>query len=199
MKAWHFVGDTLRDGSPVPADGVTLTHDGPLVMCRTGLHASKRLIDALTYAPGDTICRVDLEGAGTQGHTDKVVCRSRTILWRINGEAVLREFARKCALDVIHLWDAPDVVRQYLETGDESRRAAASDAASDAWAASAAARSAARAAGDAARAAGDAARAAWVASAAARNAARAAGDAARAAQNKRLTEMVEAARKGTDR
>jgi hypothetical protein len=38
---------------------------------------------------------------------------------------MLREFARWCALQVIHLWDAPDVVRQYLETGDESLRAAA--------------------------------------------------------------------------
>ena len=173
MKAWHFVGDTLRDGSPVPADGVTLTHDGPLVVCKQGFHASERIIDALTYAPGDKICRVEVEGCEPQGHNDKLVCRSRTILWRIDGETVLREFVRKCALDVIHLWDAPNVMRKYLETGDESKQAAA-------WAAARAAASAA-------------------ASAAARNAARnaawdAAWAAARDAQDKRLTEMVMRAR-----
>ena len=35
---------------------------------------------------------------------------------------IMRLFARLCALDVIHLWDAPSLVRQYLETGDESLR-----------------------------------------------------------------------------
>lgn len=28
--------------------------------------------------------------------------------------------ARRCALDVIDLWEAPSVVRRYLETGDET-------------------------------------------------------------------------------
>ena len=45
---------------------------------------------------------------------------------------VLREFARWCALSVAHLWDMPDVVRQYLQTGNEEIRAAAGDAAGDA-------------------------------------------------------------------
>ena len=43
-----------------------------------------------------------------------------------------REFARWCALQVIHLWDCPEIVRLYLETGDESIRAAAWVAAGDA-------------------------------------------------------------------
>jgi len=43
-------------------------------------------------------------------------------------------------LDVIHLWDAPAVVREYLETGDESKRDAAWAAARDAaWGAALAA------------------------------------------------------------
>lgn len=170
MKAWHFVSDTLRDGSPIPADGVTLTHDGPLVICETGLHASERIIDALMHAPGNTICRVEVEGCETQGHDDKLVCRLRTILWRIDGEKILREFARKCALEVMHLWDAPAIVREYLETGDESKRDAAEAAAEDAAEA-----------------------AVWAAAWAAVE------DAAWTAQNKRLTEMVEAAHAGDDR
>ena len=35
------------------------------------------------------------------------------------------QFARWCSLRVVHLWDCPDVVKQYLETGDEELRDAA--------------------------------------------------------------------------
>ena len=86
-------------------------------------------------------------------------------------ESKCREFARWCALQVIDLRDAPDVVREYLETGNEKIRSAARNAAwpdarNAAWPdARAAARNAAR-------------NAAWNA---ARNAARSARNAARAA------------------
>ena len=66
---------------------------------------------------------------------DKLVCRERTILWRLNAAEILDEWKRMCALDVIGLWDAPPVVRQYLESGDDSLRAVARDAARDAAAA----------------------------------------------------------------
>ena len=84
-------------------------------------------------------------------------------------EKEIRQFARDCALDVIHLWDAPSVVKEYLETGDEKLRDAARDAAWDAaWAAAMAARAAAMAARDAALAAAwDAARYAAIATKAA--------------------------------
>ena len=194
--AWHFVGNTLRDGAPIPADGVKLTHHGPLKICESGLHASVRLIDALKYAPGVTLCRV--ECSGTINHqNDKLVCSERTIIWRVDAEDFLRLFARQCALDVIHLWNAPDVVRRYLETGDDSLRAAARNAAAAvsaaAWAARAAADAAWDAAWDATRAAAWAA--AWDAAWAAER------DAVRAvemdAQNDRLEALAfEAHQKG---
>ena len=71
----------------------------------------------------------------------------------VNGhEKEIRRFACQCALDVIHLWNAPPIVKRYLKTGNEKLRAAAGDAA---WAAAgaaawAAARAAARAAAGAA-------------------------------------------------
>lgn len=37
------------------------------------------------------------------------------------------EFARWCALQVIHIWNAPKVVREYLETGNEEIRGEALD------------------------------------------------------------------------
>lgn len=203
ILAWHFCGATLRNGSPIPADGETLTHDGPIKPRASGLHASRRIIDALDHAPGNLICRVECWGDVIQ-QGDKLVARNRRILWRVDGEPILRAMARKSALSVIHLWNAPDVVRQYLETGREDLRDAARDVA---WAAAvAAARAAGRdvawdtswaAARDAAMAAtltaasAAAADAAWAAArAAARSAAR---DVAWDAANEELTRLVEAA------
>ena len=90
IQAWHFVGNTLRDGRPVPADGVKLTHPGVPVLCSSGLHASVYPFDALPYAPGATLCLV--ECGGTILHQeDKLVCTERTILARMNAEPLLRE------------------------------------------------------------------------------------------------------------
>ena len=112
---------------------------------------------------------------------------------------------RRYALDVVHLWDAPPEVIEYLKTGDESLRAAASAAAS------AAARAAVRAAGAAANAAARAATmataraaagaAAWDAAAAARAAARAAASIEAAEHivlEKYLTWAVEACEEGEE-
>ena len=135
MKAWHFLADSgkLRDGKFPPPDGEWLIHDGSVKICASGLHASKNILDALEYAPGGILCRVECEDI-VDRHGDKFVCRKRKILWRIDANKVLRKFARMCALDVIHLWDAPDVMVKYLKTGDESIREAAWFAAmEEAW------------------------------------------------------------------
>ena len=48
MKTYyHFTGDTLRDGRPIPKPGVWLKHDGPVIPCKSGLHASEHPFDAL--------------------------------------------------------------------------------------------------------------------------------------------------------
>ena len=158
----------FKDGRK-PEAGVTHTVEGTPVLCKHGLHASRRALDALEYARSSVIWIIELGGVVVHGD-DKSAATERTYIKRADIESVLREFARWCALQVIDQWDAPDVVRQYLETGDESLRAAA-------WAAAGAA------AGDAAwaaawAAAGDAAGgAAWAAAGgAARDAWSAAGD-----------------------
>jgi hypothetical protein len=129
--AWHFVGATLRDGRPVPADGETLVHTGTLELCASGLHASVDPFDALRFAPGETLCLVRIGGEVLHDH-DKLVCSERTIVARMDATDMLRYSARMQAASVAHLWDAPDVVLDYLMTGDEVLRAAARDAA---WAA----------------------------------------------------------------
>lgn len=128
VAGWHFVDETLRDGRPVPADGVALRHDGAVAICASGLHASERILDALKYASGNIVCRVECDDVESR-QEDKLVCRSRTVLWRVDGESLLRDFARRVALDVAALWDVPEVVRKFLETGNENLRVAARAAA----------------------------------------------------------------------
>ena len=146
IEAWHFLTNDKRFGfgdGNIAAPGYVYSVEGPIKLCKWGLHASELAIDALQYAPGAMIGRVVLSGKIIRGD-DKLVATHREYLWIADAEETLRNFARWSALQVIHLWDAPDVVRRYLESGDESLRAAARDAARDAaWAA---ARDAARAA-----------------------------------------------------
>jgi hypothetical protein len=145
---YHFTGDTLRNGQPIPPIGKWLTFDGEPEPCECGLHASPTAFDALQYAPGTLLHKVHL-GGEIKAHgdpVDKFAAQKRKIIASIDATATCRAFARRVALDVIHLWDAPDVVKQYLETGDESLRYAAFSAAYAASSAASAAASAAHAA-----------------------------------------------------
>jgi len=185
---YWFGGDLLPhgDGRRVTV-GCTLTVNPPLKLCERGLHYSEHPMDALTYATCSDLWLIEDVGDRISGG-DKCCTTARRHLAKIDAECLLREFARWCALGVLSLWDAPAVVREYLESGDGSKRAAALSAASAAVSA---------AASDAAWAAVSAAAsdAAWAAASdAARDAAwAAASDAARDAQRAKLQEMVDAA------
>ena len=146
ILAWHFTSGALRDGSPIPPTGEWLEFHGKLVMCKSGLHASVHPFDALAYAPGNTLHRVECSGEIIK-HTDKLVSSRRKIVATRNAEQMLRNFACERALSVVHLWQPPDIVVQYLKTHDESIRVAARAAALAAVRAAAmdAARAAARA------------------------------------------------------
>ncbi len=123
IQAWHFVGDTLRDGRPVPADGFKLIHPGKPVLCSAGLHASLEPFDTLGFAPGPVLCLVECGGIIFH-EADKLVCTERTILARMDAEPLLRHYARQQALSVVHLWEPPQVVLDYL-MGDDAAWAAA--------------------------------------------------------------------------
>ena len=122
VRGWHFVGEKLRDGRPVPKDGEVLVFDQAPILCQQGLHASLHPFDALQCAPGATLCLVECDGEIINGE-DKLVCTQRTILARMDATEMLRYFARMQALSVAHLWESPDVVLNYLMTG-EGREAA---------------------------------------------------------------------------
>lgn len=101
ILAWHFLSDAglMRDGrKPRKVE----THKGPLVLCESGLHASRGILDALYYAPGAVLCRVRCSGKIAQD-SDKLVCTRREILWRMDVRDTLREFARLCALRAVRI------------------------------------------------------------------------------------------------
>ena len=159
---YHFTSNKLRDGRPIPPTNEWLVHEGEVIMCTSGLHASEQPYDALQYAPGHILHRVELDDV-IDTQDDKVVARRRKIVATIDAAELLHAFARKQALSVIHLWNCPAITKQYLETGDVSMQYAAWSAARSAaqYAAQNAARSAAGAAQSAADAAWSAAGAAW--------------------------------------
>ena len=128
MKAWYFSSEDRRlrhgDGREIRL-GETHEVSGEIEMCKNGLHASKKAIDALYYAPGPIVYRVELSGEIKKGE-DKLVAQKRTYLsGGIDVSEILRKFARMCALDVVDMWEAPEVVIRYLKTGDKSIRVAA--------------------------------------------------------------------------
>ena len=206
---WHFLpaDRRLRGSREVVEAGRTYRAEGPLEICENGMHASARAIDALMYAPGPLVCRVELVGERLDA-ADKSCARERRVLWIADATTVLHEFACTVATDALHLaeargarvdprsWAAIETKRRWLR--GEATDAELAAAGGAAWAAARAARAAAGAAAWAA--AGDAARdAAWAAAwdaarAAAGAAAEAAGDAARdvavAAQNVVLETML---------
>jgi len=128
VKGWWFTTTERKllnnDGREIKL-GITHKVKGKIIPCQYGLHLSPRILDALAYASGPVVYKV--EGSGViipHGKPiDKYACSHRTYLdGGIDISDVLRKFANLCALDVIHLWDAPDVVVKYLKTGDESLR-----------------------------------------------------------------------------
>jgi len=131
---WHFAAINA-DGRPVMRDRTPIEigkrYEGPEAkLCTYGYHGSSNALDALGYAPGPWVSRRPLENVIRGG--DKVVGTAFVQQPGIDATEILRKFARMCALDVVHLWDAPQVVMDYLKTGDESIRTTARDAARDA-------------------------------------------------------------------
>jgi len=210
MKAWHFIRNDRKMGygsGEVIEVGKKYSVEGEIKLCSWGLHGSLIAIDALLYAPGNIITWCEYSGEILHGD-DKLVAQERTVLWMYDAEYLLKDFARWCALQVADKWNAPDIVIEYLKTGNEKIRSAAKSAAwsaadSDAWsAADSAAWSAAKSAADsaawsAAKSAANSAAdsAAWSAAKSAADYAAwsaawsAADSAVRNKQNKKLTEM----------
>ena len=182
VMGWHFLPADRRtrySGDPVEI-GKALEVAPPLVLCKRGLHASRRAIDALQYSPGPIACRVKLSGEIVEGNGKLCASRRVVVAW-CDATTLLHTFACDVADEALRVAGVIDershaaiaVKRRWIKgEAAYTELSAAWDAAWDA--ASAAAWDAAR---DAASAAAMAA-ARDAASAAAMAAARAAANAA---------------------
>ena len=172
ILAWHFLPENglTRFNKIKVEPGVEIVHKGKLELCNSGLHASIKLDDALSFAPGPILCRVRCQGRVKRGD-DKLVCSRRTVLWMLDASRVLRLWGCWCIRntklqDGRTVWDLlTDIrIRNAVEVAERFAVGQATEQELDA--ARAAARDAARAAARAAAwdAAWDAARAAaWAA------------------------------------
>ncbi len=95
VKAWHFLPDSgclaNSDGCKVQV-GETYTVEGEIKLCSKGLHGSKRLIDALKYAHGNMLEKVEIWG-DLQMDGDKLVGQNRKCLALIDVTKTLHEAA----------------------------------------------------------------------------------------------------------
>ena len=162
ILAWYFLPDDrkLRYAPYTPVEpGQVLRVEGPLELCRRGLHASIRPLDALRYAPGSIVCRVEMGGDILHGD-DKLCASERKTLWVADATNALHEFACLCAERELlrrrragrepdkRCWAAIEAKRAWLRGEiDDEALAAAADAA---WDAARAARAAADTAAEAA-------------------------------------------------
>jgi hypothetical protein len=140
FTAWHFTGDRLRDGSPLPAVGEWEHCEGELIMCNRGLHWSRTPWYALQYAPGNNLRKVEIKGY-CEEEKDKGVSHYRRTIEQHDVKDLLRQFACNEALIACNkaqataqLWGVPPIVLNYLKTRDESLQGAArAVAASVSW------------------------------------------------------------------
>src|ERR1035437_2915465 len=168
VLAWHFIrpGFALGYGDTrVPKIGEWLEHDGPVVLCERGLHASVRAIDAFEFYrwSDGLLCRVELDGAIIR-HEDgkKLVATRRRIIWAVPADPLLWQWLLNVATRALeqHYPDAPEVLWAAIDL-----RAAMLEGVEVEDAEKAAAGAAARAVAGAAS--GEVAAAAWAASVAA--------------------------------
>ena len=103
ILGWHFCNEDMLlgygDGRKI-VDGKTLSVKGTPVLCDHGLHASKKLIDALYFAQGSILCRVEVWG-NLKVDNDKLVGTHRKCLWHLDISNLLHEFACRCTEDVL--------------------------------------------------------------------------------------------------
>jgi len=184
LLAWHFIGADKRLGyrdNRLVRRGHTFKCDPKKInLCKYGFHGSVNILDALEYAPGNVICRVELGGRIIKSN-DKAVASERTVLKMADATTVLHEFAYWCTEESLKLIKNSDPRSIAAIQAKRDWLGLAGKITDAQLAAAASAREVAASAREiVADAAGDAWAAAWIA----------VWDAARAAQSKQLTKMV---------
>ncbi len=104
---WHFLADPTRlanDGGPL-LPVVELPKGIHPELCSTGFHASRRPLDALSFAPGPWLCRVRLEGEVVRDDDKAVGSRRVLLAGPVDVSRELRLFACDCAERVLPIFE----------------------------------------------------------------------------------------------
>ena len=110
ILAWHFIQPNKKECFEPHRDilvGKTLTCDkDKLELCKYGLHASVKPLDALSYLQWDNaiICRVKLTGKILE-QANKLCAEKRTVLWMAQVDKTLHEFACWCAEQTLYFFE----------------------------------------------------------------------------------------------
>jgi len=123
---WHFMPGDRRlrygDGRRVRV-GEVMTVDVPPVLCTSGLHASRRAIDAMHFQVGPWVSLVTLGGWVVHG-SNKSVGTERTALWIAPAEIILKHFACDEAEMVLRRFEAlGEIIDPVLSNALAVRRA----------------------------------------------------------------------------
>jgi len=125
IEAWHFLPSNLKlgygDNREVKV-GETLTVDTPLELCKSGLHASFTIRDAMLYQSGPICCKVEIGLDGKQNE-NKIVSSFRKVIWMKDCTRILHDFSCLCAERTLKqnnitnpiLWKAIEVKRLWLD------------------------------------------------------------------------------------
>ena len=125
ILAWHFLPDdgklAHRNRRKVEV-GKTYSVRGPIEICKNGMHGARRLIDALYYAPGAVVERVEI-WVDVVGQGAKLCGRYRKCLAIADVTRVLHEFACDVAEDALKVagvkgkrsWAAIETKRKWLD------------------------------------------------------------------------------------
>lgn len=125
MIAWYFAPEDRKVGvlDWMVEEGECHVLNGTLDIEKNSFRGSVRAVDALGGGPWACIVRL---GGETLQYRNTHYALERTYLRVLDATDVLNQFARDRALEVSHLWDMPEIVRQYLTTGDPVSRIQAS-------------------------------------------------------------------------
>jgi len=141
LTAWYFTADnTVGFGDKrIIEEGATLEALDKDDLFNTGMRGSPLLIDALmrsnVLTTNNTLWCVALTGKNcSPRHGDAKQIRAEQALYlaSIDVTQIMDCFARRVALSTAGMWKMPEVVRLFLETGDESLKVRSRHAALDA-------------------------------------------------------------------
>lgn len=118
MIGYVYSADKLSGDKLIPPLGEWQEYHGSSSLKFFGLSAHTNHYTALKYAKGHLLHKVELAGE-IYKESNSIFAERRRFVATIDVTELMYEFARGCAWGVIDQWGAPEVVLEYLESGEE--------------------------------------------------------------------------------